>query len=173
MNGETERRHREDDVIPGDILPQADGTTPPGQMETRTRVIVDRPASIGQPIVDRVETTSLGASGLSESVQINLTFAPGCDHVLHTGSEVGATCADGCGRLLCTVCAAKEENVCRICRRPVAGQCQRRPWLAPELGVLCRRCWRRWWMKELAIGGAVVIGVLIALSLFLGFLTQE
>jgi hypothetical protein len=54
--------------------------------------------------------------------------------------EVGAFCADGCGRLICSSCAAKPENLCMTCRRPVAGPCQQRPMFGPEGAMQCREC---------------------------------
>jgi hypothetical protein len=156
----------DDDLVPRQIIPEDRQATAGGQMETRTRVILDGPGQIGRPVVDRIETTGLGEGGMVESVEIRLTHAD-CGHVMHTGSELGSACADLCGRLLCANCASKPENLCHSCRRPVAGFCQIRPWLAGDGQVFCQRCWRRWWMRELAVAGAIGIGVLALVSFLL------
>ena len=65
----------------------------PGAMETRTRIYLDGPDS-ELPLVDKTDRTNVGIGGMTESVDISLRRATGCQHVLHTGAEIGAVCAN-------------------------------------------------------------------------------
>ena len=168
MNGHD--RH-EDNILPGEILPEDHPATPGAQMETRTQVSVQGPGELGQPLVDRIETTGLGGNGLGETVEVRLTYAQGCGHVLHVGAEAGARCAD-CELLICASCAAKEENLCRTCRRPVAGPCQQRPLSAPEGTVQCRECRSRGRGLNLLIFMIVIIVVGAILMLIAAAINQ-
>jgi hypothetical protein len=169
MNGHD--RH-EDNILPSEILPEDHPATPGAQMETRTQVSVQGPGALGQPLVDRIETTGLGGNGLGETVEVRLTYAPGCHHILHVGAEAGAFCADGCGRLICASCAAKAENLCMTCRRPVAGPCQQRPLSAPEGTVQCRECRSRGRGLNLLIFMIVIIVVGAILMLIVAAISQ-
>ena len=164
MNGHDQPDRHRDDILPGELIPEDSQDLAGGRMETHTRVTVTGGSTVGAPMIDKVEATGLGQNGMLESIDVNLTYALGCHHVLHVGGEAGALCADGCGRLICATCAAKEENLCHACRRPVAGPCQQRPWLAGDGQVFCRRCWWRWWARELVIAGGIAFGVLILLA---------
>jgi len=140
----------DDDILLDDTTPEDHSAAMAGQMETRTRVLVHGPGSLGQPLVDRIETTGLNAGALAETVEIRMTYGA-CFHVLHTGAEAAAVCACGCARLLCSACAGREENLCARCRRPVAGPCQQRPvWAAPGT-MLCAPCRDRERTKNLVI----------------------
>ena len=155
MNGHD--RH-EDNILPSEILPEDHPATPGAQMETRTRVILDGSSQLGQPVVDRIETTGLDGGRMVESVEIRLTHAA-CGHVIHTGSELGSASPDGL--LLCSVCAANPENICRTCRRPVAGPRQQRSWFGPEGTIQCRECRNRERVKDLFIVAVVVVAVIL------------
>jgi len=143
--------------IAPEISPAEEGLGLGDQMENRIQVLIGGNSSLDQPLIDRVERTGLGRTGFSESTRIHLTIATGCQHVLHTGSEVGGLCADGCGRMLCTYCATQKENLCGICGRPVAGPCRRHLWLVPHLGMVCRRCRRHWWAQELLVTSTILL----------------
>jgi hypothetical protein len=168
MNGHD--RH-EDNILPSEILPEDHPATPGAQMETRTQVSVQGPGAMGQPLVDRIETTGLGGNGLGETVEVRLTYAQGCGHVLHVGAEAGARCAD-CELLICASCAAKEENLCRTCRRPVAGPCQQRPLSAPAGTMQCRECRSRGRGLNLLIFMIVIIVVGAILMLIVAAISQ-
>jgi hypothetical protein len=149
MDNDVEQPETEPLTIPDEIAPDPDAA-PEARTETRTQVVVTGPGAVGQPLVDRVETTGVGGAGVEELVRINLTAAPGCNHVLHTGAEVGAVCACGCDRLLCTACATRPENLCSSCRRPVAGPCQIRSILDPTGTMRCWTCWQRQWASKIS-----------------------
>ena len=124
-----------------------------GTIETRMRVLLDD--SDGRPLVDRVERTGLGLEGMIESTEIRLTRA-GCGHIIHTGAEAGAVCAEPtCGTVLCNACAAKDGNTCTGCGRTVCVAHQRKHWLLGDDGVYCGPCWRDRWSRELLIAGTV------------------
>ena len=140
------------------------GTEPEsyGTMETRMRVLLD--GSDGRPLVDRVERTGLGLEGMIESTEIRLTRA-GCGHIIHTGAEAGAVCADpACGTVLCNACAAKDGNTCAGCGMTVCRSCQRRIWFRADDAVLCGPCARKWWARELLVALVLAVGVLLLVA---------
>jgi hypothetical protein len=168
------RRETEPLIIPDEIAADPDAAPEVGMStETRTEVVVTGDGAVGQPLINKVETTGMGPNGLQELIRINLTAAPGCQHILHTGAEVGGICSCGCGRLLCTACASK--NLCVECRRPVAGSCQRRSALSPANEILCPHCSRRRWTLESSFAAfiAVLVGIfaLIVLGTISGALS--
>jgi len=135
-------------------------------METRTQIFLDAPGVSGRPIVDKVERTSVGPNGgIAEAIEIRLTIANGCGHVLHTAAEATARCANpDCGAILCKDCTASRDHICAMCARPVCTSCTRRIWLRADDSVVCLPCARRWWRRELVLAGMVAGAVLLALA---------
>jgi hypothetical protein len=139
-----------------------------GAIETTTNIYLDGVDGEDAPLVRKVERTGVGIGGMADSTEIFLRRASGCDHVVHTGAEVGGVCAGpGCQRVLCTKCAQEPRNLCAVCLRPVCGSCQRRIWLRADDSVLCPRCARRWWFRELAVAGFIALLVFSVLAVFL------
>jgi len=142
----------------------------PPPMRNRTQVFIVGPVEAGQPVVDRDEVTELGGGGMGERLTLRVRYAA-CGHMTRTADQIGGVC--GCGdpnHTLCSDCASDSRNICGICRKLTAGPCQRWLWLAPELGMVCRLCARRWWAKEVVVaaivGGVVVAGVVLFLAIF-------
>lgn len=157
-------------VMPPEILPPAEDLAQQSRMQNRIRVLVAGQGEIGQPLVDRVETTTVGQDGMEETTDIVMTFASGDGFVMHAAAEAGAVCADSCGRLMSASFAANRANLCVSCGRPVAGPCQRRPMLAGEGEMYCRTCYRRWWSRELVVLAVVLGGVLLVGAVLLSFI---
>ena len=166
MNGGNREHRLYDDIGPDELTPRIDDAPGPAGMESRTEIIVNATSQTGQPVIDRIETTGLGPDGMLETTQVHISVLPGCSHIAHIGAEVGGLCADGCGRLLCASCAANPANLCRSCRRPVAGPCQHRPWLGDEEGILCGQCWHRWSIRETVLAVAVIAALAAILYVF-------
>jgi len=131
-----------------------------GQMETRTRIFIRGMEE--EALIDRAERTGLGTGGMSETVDIRLTRANACNHLIHTGSEAGAVCV-GCHGILCSTCASDEFNMCcSKCGKVVCGSCQRRTWLRENDQILCPGCaWR------VRFGGLVTAVVITAVVYFI------
>ncbi len=135
-----------------------------GGMETRTRIYLSGIDRNMGPLVDKVENTTIGMGGMTESVEIFLRQAAGCNHILHVGAEVGAVCANpGCHAVLYVKCAADKDSICDKCGKPVCGSCQKEIWLRSEDTIQCPPCARRWWTKE--IRRAVIVALLAFLFL--------
>jgi len=143
-----------------EVEQELDVTRGIGGMEERTRIYLEGADSENLPLVDKTEYTDIGLGGMEESVDIRLRRAGGCFHVIHAGSEIGATCA-GCGGVMCLKCSAREGNLCAECKRPVCGSCQRRIWFRSDDSILCPACAHRWWLKELLLAGAAAVLVLL------------
>jgi len=142
--------------------PETSGGTGRGTVETRTRVYLNGVGEDELPLVYKREATELGPTGLIESVDIRLREANACQHVVHTGAEVGGSCSNpSCRRLLCAECAREKENQCE-CGRLVCGSCRRTVWSRGEERILCPSCARRWWFRE------ATLAALVAILAFLG-----
>ena len=153
--------------MPEDL--EDDGERGMGALRARTRIFLDVPGTDGKPVINKEETTALEEGGMTESVDITLTAASGCRHILHTGAEVGGVCADpACRRVLCAECAKKETSLCAGCGSLVCGACQKKIWLHSEEEVFCRACARRWWVHELLAAGLAGALVYLLLALLLG-----
>ena len=146
----------------------AESPVPP-PMRNDTQVFIAGAIEPDQPVVDRAEVTELGGGGMSERLTLQVRYA-NCGHMTRTADQIGGVCQ--CCRttapyVFCTECASREENLCGLCRNLTCGDCQRRLWLAPHLGTVCRRCYWRWWLKEglIAVGAAIMIAVALALVL--------
>ena len=115
-------------------------------IQTKTLIYLDGQVKAGEPLVDKLETTT-AEDGLQETTEIRLKSAD-CGHVVHTGSEAGVSCLS-CRRLskeepliLCAECAKNPDNVCSICHTACCWECRDERLIDGEQKAVCKACIR-------------------------------
>jgi hypothetical protein len=97
-------------------------------------VILKGPALNGAPVVEKSEESLIDEEGLKEYSVSELSYAPGCHHLIHTEEELGGVCVV-CGLALCRACSA--SNLCAVCGRTACKQDQEN---VEEIGMVCTNC---------------------------------
>jgi hypothetical protein len=114
------------------ILDQLDEIKKKG-LQSKKIVILKGPALGGAPVVEKTEESIIDDEGLKEYSISELSYAPGCHHMIHSEEELGGVCVI-CGLTLCKSCSA---NTCPICGRTVCKQDQRN---VEDVGTVCTAC---------------------------------
>jgi len=124
-------------------------------------VIIKGPAHHGTPAVEKSEESLIDEEGLKEISVSELSYAPGCHHLIHSEEELGGVCVV-CTLALCAACSA--ANLCSVCGRTVCRQDQKD---VEELGKVCSDCYNQMIIKKiisfiLTLGA---VGLLVFLAL--------
>ena len=124
-------------------------------------VIIKGPAFSGSPAVEKNEGSVIDEAGLKEISVSELSYAPGCHHLIHTEEELGGVCVV-CGLALCKACSA--SNICAVCGRTVCRQDQKD---VEELGKVCTDCNHQMLIKKIISFAltAGIIGILVFVAL--------
>jgi hypothetical protein len=85
------------------------------------------------PAVERTEESLIDDEGLKEYSIAELTYAPGCHHLIRGEEDLGGVCVT-CGLALCKTCSA---NVCAICGRAT---CKLDQHNVEDVGMICTAC---------------------------------
>jgi hypothetical protein len=116
-------------------------------IQTKTLIYLAGQVKPGEPLIDKLETTTAEEEGLQEITEIRLRTASGCGHVVHVAAEAGLTCLS-CQRMsrpepriLCSECSKNNPDViCHFCRAPVCYACRDQRWVDGEKRIVCRAC---------------------------------
>jgi hypothetical protein len=102
-------------------------------LRSKKVVILRGPAVGGAPAVERTEESLIDDEGLKEYSIAELTYAPGCHHLIRGEEDLGGVCVT-CGLALCKTCAA---NTCAACGRATCKQDQHK---VEDVGMICTAC---------------------------------
>lgn len=123
-------------------------------------VILKGPAMAGMPAVEKTEESLIDGEGLKEFSVSELSYAPGCHHLIHGEEDLGGVCVI-CGLALCRICSA---NVCASCGHATCKQDQHN---VEDVGMICTACHgqirRRNLISILLSMGAVALFVYLVL----------
>jgi hypothetical protein len=114
------------------ILDQIDEIKKKG-LQSKKIVILKGPIAAGTPAVEKTEESLIDEEGLKEYSISELSYAPGCHHLIHSEEELGGVCVI-CGLALCKACSA---NVCPACGRTTCKQDQQN---VKDVGMICTAC---------------------------------
>jgi hypothetical protein len=114
------------------ILDQLDEIKKKG-LQSKKIVILKGPALGGAPVLEKTEESVIDDEGLKEYSISELSYAPGCHHLIHSEEELGGVCAI-CGLALCKACSS---NVCPTCGRTTCKLDQRD---VKDVGRICTAC---------------------------------